>query len=286
MKGSDFVTDDERRAKKKEYLSISQIAKYKNIKPDTLRFYDKIGLFKPDYIDPVNDRRYYSPEQCDKLGTIMELRSMQISIKDIMEFMDNRTLDKSETILKTQLGMLSKEIAQKQQLKLLLEEKLDFIAKQRKKEFELDKPILKTFPKRYAMFGEPGTTSSTKVAMDYMELEKEVAGLSPIFASNKIAMEIPSKLNGNVHNEIIRPMIFCTNIGNTKKVQEISGGKYACIYIKDAKGNLEEKIDSLKRLARKDGYELGETGFLIYQIDITLTDDINETLIELQFPLK
>ncbi len=281
------MTDEERRAKKKEYLSISQIAKYKNIKPDTLRYYDKIGLFKPDYIDPVNDRRYYSPEQCDKLGTIMELRSMQISIKDIMEFMDNRTLDKSETILKTQLGLLGKEIEQKKQLKLLLEEKLDFITKQRKKEFEINKPMIKSLPQRYAIFGEPGATTSAKVAMDYMELEQNVAGLSPIFASNNIGMVISSKLLGNVHNEIIRPVIFCPKVNDMiEKIQEIEGGLYACIYLKDDKGDLESYIEALRESARAAGYEMGETGFLIYQIDITLTDIRDEILIELQFPLN
>lgn len=280
------MTEEERREKKKEYFSISQIAKYKNIKPDTLRFYDKIGLFKPDYIDPVNDRRYYSPEQCEKLGTIIELRSMQVPIKDIMEFMENRTLDKSETILKTQIQMLNSEIKQKRALKKVLEEKLDFITKQRKREFELDKPILKDMPVRYALLGEPGITTSSKVAMDYMKLEKEVSGLSPIFASNNVAMEIPSRLKENVHNEIIRPIIFCTQIPDAgEKIHEIPAGKYACIYIKDDKGNLESRIESLRKLANKEGYILGETGFMVYQIDITLTDDINETLIELEFPV-
>lgn len=281
------MTEEERKENIKNYLSITQVAKYRNVSTDTLRYYDKIGLFKPDYVDPVNERRYYSMEQCEKLGTILELRAMEIPIKDIHEFMQNRTVNKSEEILNIQLSLLNKEIEEKQQLRKVLLDKLEFIKVQKESKVPLDTPLFKTIPERYALFGKEGKLSSKDVALEYMRLEKSMEGLSPIFATNKMAIEIPVSIHTNLHHETVRPVIFYTGAKKEQKnICKIPGGKYVCMYINDDKGNLEEKIDSIKQYARNEGVEMEEIGFMIYQIDITLTDDREEILIELQFPVK
>ena len=46
--------------RKKEYLTISELAELNHISTDTLRYYDKIGLFKQEYVDEFTAYRYYS----------------------------------------------------------------------------------------------------------------------------------------------------------------------------------------------------------------------------------
>lgn len=41
------------------YISITEMARLRNITTETLRHYDRIGLLKPDYLDK-NHVRYYS----------------------------------------------------------------------------------------------------------------------------------------------------------------------------------------------------------------------------------
>ena len=41
----------------------------------------------------------------------------------------------------------------------------------------------------------------------------------------------------------------------------------------------------MRSLAQENGYTLGSVGVMIYRIDITLTDNSDETIAELQFPL-
>ena len=38
----------------KNYYSIGELAGYQNISKQTLIFYDKIGLFRPAYVDPLH----------------------------------------------------------------------------------------------------------------------------------------------------------------------------------------------------------------------------------------
>lgn len=45
---------------KGELLSISELAKLRQVTTETLRYYDRIGLLKPVYVDPETNYRYYS----------------------------------------------------------------------------------------------------------------------------------------------------------------------------------------------------------------------------------
>ena len=71
----------------RRYLTITEVAKYRRLSSDTLRYYDRIGLVKPNYVDKTNGRRYYSMDQCEHLGTIKELRKLNLSLNEIEEFM-------------------------------------------------------------------------------------------------------------------------------------------------------------------------------------------------------
>ena len=55
-------------------FSIGELSKYQNISKQTLIFYDKIGLFRPAYVDPNNGYRYYSSAQIDRLDTILIMK--------------------------------------------------------------------------------------------------------------------------------------------------------------------------------------------------------------------
>src|SRR5512138_193567 len=47
----------------KKLFSIGEVSKIKGVTKKALRFYERIGLLKPHYINPFNRYRYYSIEQ-------------------------------------------------------------------------------------------------------------------------------------------------------------------------------------------------------------------------------
>ena len=67
----------------KPYFTIGEISGLYNIPVKTLRYYDSVGLFKPEKVNPDNSCRYYSIEQFEMLNSIKYLRHMGLSIKDI-----------------------------------------------------------------------------------------------------------------------------------------------------------------------------------------------------------
>jgi len=47
----------------KEYYSIGETAQLNNVTIQTLRYYDKIGIFKPAHIEKNNGYRFYHIKQ-------------------------------------------------------------------------------------------------------------------------------------------------------------------------------------------------------------------------------
>lgn len=46
-----------------EYLTIGELAKTNSVSVKALRYYEKIGILKPAYINHHNGYRYYTPKQ-------------------------------------------------------------------------------------------------------------------------------------------------------------------------------------------------------------------------------
>ena len=96
-----------------KYLSIGDMSKLTNVSIQTLRYYDKINLFKPEYTNPDNQYRYYSVKQIFYLDIIKYLKHIGTPLKEIhsmtklppesmFEFLDKQELTIEEEIKKLQ----------------------------------------------------------------------------------------------------------------------------------------------------------------------------------------
>ncbi len=83
----------------KNLFSIGELAKYQKISNQTLIYYDKMGIFKPEYIDPNNGYRYYGAKQLDTLDTILVLKEIGLSLKEIQNYLVTRTPKNSRVVL-------------------------------------------------------------------------------------------------------------------------------------------------------------------------------------------
>ncbi len=93
----------------KEYYTIGEMSKLFNIKIPTLRYYDEIGLLKPEYIDENTNYRYYSTPQFEKLNSIKYLRNLGIPISKLIDYFNYRKIDTLVDIMEKQLIKIDKE---------------------------------------------------------------------------------------------------------------------------------------------------------------------------------
>lgn len=94
------------------HIPISEFASLTNVSRQTLIYYDKIGLFKPDYKNE-SGYRYYSVKQIEFINVITLLKELGMSLKEIKQY----TQDKSPELFLNLMQQQKKVIqAQKQQL--------------------------------------------------------------------------------------------------------------------------------------------------------------------------
>lgn len=77
----------------KNYLSIGDLAKIKCVSVKALRYYEKIGILKPAYINPDNGYRYYSPEQIIIVDFIISFLELNVPLKNFKDYIQNDTLN-------------------------------------------------------------------------------------------------------------------------------------------------------------------------------------------------
>lgn len=107
------MTDKERR----QYYTIGELAALYGLPKQTLMYYANVGLLVPTFVHE-NGYRYYDVRQYLELEIILNLRKLDVSVKDIKAFLDRRSPAALTRLLKRQLTLgdtIIETIRQKQQ---------------------------------------------------------------------------------------------------------------------------------------------------------------------------
>lgn len=75
----------------KDYLNVNEMAGLFGLNVQTLHYYDKVGIFKPNYRDPQNGYRKYRFDQMYALASIRYMRKLGYSIEDVRNFQNSRS---------------------------------------------------------------------------------------------------------------------------------------------------------------------------------------------------
>ena len=90
----------------KHGFTISEFANLRDININSLRYYEKIGVLVPAYIDPKTGYRYYTPDQLSVLDAILLCINLDIPLKQLSEYKSEDTY-----ILNEKLYEKGKEVA-------------------------------------------------------------------------------------------------------------------------------------------------------------------------------
>jgi len=93
-----------------KHLSIGDMAKLNNISEQTLRYYDKLGLFSPAIRSEENGYRYYDIRQCAVLDIIQYMKALGMTLKDIGAQLREPNIDYIDAILHRRQEQLDEEI--------------------------------------------------------------------------------------------------------------------------------------------------------------------------------
>lgn len=104
---------------KRQLLSIGEASKITGMHVKSLRYYDRIGVFTPDYIDERSGYRYYSFEQLQNIIAVRTCLDTGIVLSALGRYSDRDTTDYPR-LLDDALSNIDRRIEELENKKILL----------------------------------------------------------------------------------------------------------------------------------------------------------------------
>lgn len=271
-----------------QFLSITEMAKLRNVSTETLRHYDRIGLLKPDYTDK-NGMRFYSISKYEKLQTIKELKQIGMKLKEIHQYFQNRNFQTSYDLIKTQNEILNKKISQLKKIQKQIQQKKAYMQTINEASYNTE-IFIKKFPNRYYISSNDLVHNETELSCQLMQLENliyESEKYSPLYATERYAALIP--VNSINQPSIQRKlMIFIDDCQSTSidNCEKIPGGIFCCAR---GVGDFWHQHDTIHKIFSyfKKNHIKPDASYMIENVivDHSITDVLEERLYEFQIKI-
>lgn len=250
----------------------------------TLRFYDEIGLFRPNYVDENTGYRYYSSDQMDDFIKIKELKELGVSLNDITWAVNGGDL---LTILRTRKKELEQELAATEQ-RLVNIKKAIKRAKGEKKMYTAE---IKELPQMMVMVRHGVIASYQEMDKFITEAEKEYAAANPCGKiANPPCCYVEYFTNDyqekDIEIEYAKAVEECGKETDMIRFRNIEKQKAVCVMHRGCFENLREAYAYASKWAISNGYELcgnGRERFIDGPWNKTSEENY---LTEIQLPIK
>lgn len=268
----------------KEKFLIGELAQIYNISTDTLRHYDKIGLLQPEQ-DDNNRYRYYDISSMFKLSRILFLKNLDISLKEIQNYMSNKNTDRLLNMLNKKNDELDFKIQQLQNMKHKVNTKLELLELSKTK---LDKIYITRLHERRGIFIK---TIDLKDNSEIKQVFKQSGNYLKI-SSWLIEGQIYTSLSkSDMEEGIFNQFRYFIEINSyeDKEIEQITllpEQDYACMTVI---GPYEELVNHYAKLVKwiKDhGYLIDGDSIENNIVDSDYSESAEEFITELQIPIK
>ncbi len=210
-----------------KYFTISEFADLRGININSLRYYEKIGVLKPAYIDKKTNYRYYSTEQIGILNQVILCTIIGIPLKELKNYIDDEGNLQSKKLLQQGKIMALKKMNELQNNLKMISHMLDNIEKN-EKYIKVQKKYTRQIKERRII-----TSDFFSEELDGKETVRQIAILYKYAMKNEYLPMLPAgkiiKTNSNgkiIHQLFIE--ILNTNLPNND-ITIIPQGEYECL---------------------------------------------------------
>lgn len=273
---------------KSELFKIGEIAKMFHLSVGTLRHYEKNGLIKPTYIDENSGYRYYSAQQFEVLNTIRYLRTLDMPLDKIKEFLANRNILSIQKMLEIQKLKVIEKQKELKRIEKKINNRLKYLDDAQHSEFE--KIIIKLIPEKRVVWLKNNLEIKTYTDNDFetsiRKLEQNQEETAVFLG--KIGLGISrEKLLKKQYKSYDRIFLILDDEDNYNGKVEFIPSKMNitvrfCGIHKDAQKYYQKLFDYIEK------NELEIIGFSkeISMIDYGITNDTSKFVTEIQIPVK
>ncbi|WZL73319.1 MerR family transcriptional regulator [Clostridiaceae bacterium 35-E11] len=268
-------------------ILIGEMAKLHNVSEQTLRYYDRIGLFKPLYIDKENNYRYYGVEQFAHLDSILFLKRLGMSLKNIRKLFEKRDLDSMLLLLQEKEQLIEKEIQLLNNRQRSIRKKVQLIQGYRNGN-TMNQCRIKKIPSR---------------KMVYLNLQKTIDVVTYEYGIKELNTTLQDELclfNGVIgvildqkhlenkdydYNKGVA-LVFEENMVGDSALKTLPAGDYAAITFKGSYEQSEKLLETLLWWIDEKQYMINGDGLVLAITDAAFSNFEDEYITEIQIPIK
>ena len=268
-------------------LKIGEFSKISRVSVRMLRHYDEIGLLKPAETDSFTGYRYYSESQLPVIGLIKSLKELGFSLTDIIRMTEvcddceqmDTFYERRQIELQRQAEMTAHQMA-------LLQSARKRLRKEQSMNYNVS---IKTIPERYAATVHMVIPHYEDEGMVWQVLCEETDAMHMI-PDNPclVAAEFPDDEFKEENVEVFAWKTVKGAYPDTEhvKFQTLPGVKVASCVVNGSYEQMPEVYVAVISWVKENGYEPDGAMFNIYHVSPHETQDPNEFVTEVCYPVK
>jgi len=265
----------------KKYYKINEISKLYNIGKDSIRYYEKLGILKPRR--DTNGYRLYSLKEMYKLNMIRDLRSLDFSMEQIREYLDNQCLANTLEMLNQEKSYIQKQ----QRILELRERRINerIVDLNQSLQVQTNQMTIQTIDNRYCVQLSEHITRDEEVDFLMKKLEQKHEEKIRDFGNQTIGafyhMEDVISGSANVYESIF----FVLEEETEDFDFLLPEGQYLSIFYRGSYDQNKRVCHKVLRYAKENNLKNDGKLFEFYHIDNRDTIDEKEFLTEIQLRL-
>lgn len=264
-----------------DLFSIGEIARLFNINIRTLRYYDEIGLMKPEVTNPETGYRYYSTKQFDRLNTIKYLRALDMPLAKIQEFFENRDAEKMVDILHEHKRVIGRQ----RQLLEMIEKKIESRLSQIEDALRTECGHIeeKKLPPRTLAILRKQIPVGDDLEYSIRELEQS-SHLNSVIFLGKVGVSIAREdIEARKFDTFLSIFILLeADETGEKGITMLPGGDYVTIRFRGTHREAGKYYMQLLTYMEEKGYRAAGDSMEITMIDSGMTNDVSQYITEIQ----
>ncbi|WP_371381161.1 MerR family transcriptional regulator [Sporomusa aerivorans] len=276
--------EDHKEAGKKAFYTVGQMAQLFHMNIRTLRYYDELGILKPEYVNQDTNYRYYSTNQFERLNTIKYLRALDVPLEKISNFFDEKDVNTILSIFIEQRDSVLKKQEQLARIEKKISNRIEQI------ETALSAPygkvIVKCLPQRKIVLLKKKFTFADDFEPLIRDLCKNHCLDDDIFLGN-VGVSVSQQdliKRQFIHFSSIFVIVETDGFKNEDNV--LPEGSYATVQYQGTHEDAVPYYALLLNYLKDSGFQVKGDSVEITIIDTGITNDCNKFVTELQIPFQ
>lgn len=267
----------------KELFTIGEMARLFDTDVRTLRYYDEIGILRPEKVDGQNNYRYYSTVQFERMNTIKYLRALDMPLKKIECFLKNRDTDILMDLLREQHRATKCRMQELLRIQRKIENRMEQILDAL--ESEVDTISVKKLPARRTAVLRKEIFPGDNLEVPIRQLERQQSLKAAVFLG-KVGVSVAREdlLGGRYDRYSAIFVILEKEDQCDGQTAQLPAGEYLCVRFSGTHARSGIYYERLMAEMRAKGLLPAGDSVEITLVDSGMTADEEKFLTELQIP--